>query len=147
MTVAQQDYTIEQGEDDVWSITYTIDGVPIDSSWQARMDIGPAGSGGGTTASLWSFNSADFTDGVDDNGQPLDLTGVADNEITISDEGQIDIEVSRTLTLPGGKLGDRVAQGVTEFSYDLFVRDGDGGRQTKIMAGKISVNRSVTKWA
>lgn len=141
MTVAQQDYTWEQGEDFTLSFTYTIDNVPIDHTWQARMDIVPVTSPQTPVASLYAFNSEDLPD-----DPTLDVVGPEDNEITIDDNGNINIRVSRALTLSGGAIAAKLDEGTTQYQYDLFVRDSSGGNQTKIMQGQITINRSITRW-
>lgn len=148
MTYANQDYTWEQGEDLTLSIKYTINDVPIDSTWKARMDIVPKTNPQTPVASLFSFNSDDLDPTeLDSGGNPLDQTGTQDNEIVIDDTGNVTITIPRSLTLPGGVIGNKLAEGNTQYAYDLFVRDGSDKNQTKIMAGSITVNASITRWA
>ena len=68
-------------------------------------------------------------------------------EVTMSDEGEIRIDLSRALTLPGGAFYKYIAASppVRTFSYDMFLRD-NNGKQKKIMAGTITIERSVTHW-
>ena len=98
--------------------------------------------GVGRAVVLFSFNSADFDAPV------LDQVGTADNEITVASDGTgvITVVVPRKYTLPGGVIGDQLAQGVTQYTYDLFVRDQNDLNQTKILQGNITVNRSTTLW-
>lgn len=140
MTAAVQDYTWEQGDDLVISLLYTIGDLPVPQDSLARMDIAPSSTTGEPVATLWSFNSADL-----DNEPTLDNVGPEDNEIAIAADGTITVTVPRSLTLPGGAVGDLLATGKLKYSYDLFVRV--NGKQSKILQGSITVNKSVTKWA
>ena len=153
--VAQQDHTWEQGEDLIIEIVYTVtEGdthtpVPLDAeNFAVRMDIAPL-SGATPGKPVFSFNSDDF-DSDDLNGDPLDTTGTADNEVTFPSDlpGTIHIVVPRSLTLPGEVIGDALGTSNT-YGYDLFVRDktqGANGTQKKLLKGKITVNPSITHW-
>jgi hypothetical protein len=141
--VATQDHTWEQGEDLIVEIVYTVDEVPVDlttGGFSVRMDIAPL-SGSTPGAPVFSFNS-------DDLGDPLDTTGTADNEVTFPPDspGTIHIVVPRSLTLPGGVIGDALGTSNT-YGYDLFIRNNSDNTQRKLLKGKIVVNPSITHWA
>lgn len=69
-------------------------------------------------------------------------------EVTMNNLGEIRIDLSRALTLPGGAFYKYLTANpaVKNFSYDMFLRD-NNGKQKKIMAGTITIERSVTHWA
>lgn len=68
-------------------------------------------------------------------------------EVTMNNLGEIRIDLSRALTLPGGAFYKylNANPAVKTFSYDMFLRD-NNGKQKKIMAGTITIERSVTHW-
>lgn len=141
--VPTQDHTWEQGEDLIVEIVYTVGEDPVDlttGTFSVRMDIAPL-SGTTPGAPVFSFNSDDF-DGT------LDKTGETDNEATFPPDlpGTIHIVVPRSLTLPGGVIGDALGTSNT-YGYDLFIRDKDANTQRKLLKGKIVVNPSITHWA
>ena len=139
--VAVNNVEWEQGEDFVMHLVYKENDTPVDlTNYEVRMDIGVDKAPG----IVLTLNSADLT-GLDDQGNPVDSEGPADNEITVDEEGNIDIFITRYLTLPGGVIGNRLATGNT-FVYDLFVRDTAANRQKKLAKGSITVNKSVTLW-
>lgn len=138
MEKAKHDFTWHQGEDLVIDITYQLNGTPVDlTGHTVRMDIAAPGS----TAPIFSFNSADFNDPA------LDTTGTADNEATVNASGNIHIVVPRSLTLPGGAVGQLISgqNPVKTFNYDLFVRTPQN-TQKKLLMGNITVEKSVTRW-
>ena len=139
--VAINDVTWEQGEDFVMHLVYKEGDQPVDlTDYEVRMDIAPDKSPG----IVLILNSSDL-DATDHEGNPLDQPGEHDNEITLDEEGNINIYVSRFVTLPGGVIGNRLATG-NKFIYDLFVRDTATMRQKKLAKGTITVNKSVTLW-
>ena len=83
-------------------------------------------------------------EGVDRTIEPL--------EIYLLNGGIINVVVDRSLTLPGGAIYDLIAEGITLFNYDVFLRtapvsDPTLGRQKKILKGQITVEGSWTLWA
>lgn len=139
--VAVNNVEWEQGEDFVMHLVYKENDVPVDlTGYEVRMDIAPDK----TPGVVLTLNSADVT-GSDSEGNPVDNEGPADNEITLDEEGNINIFITRYVTLPGGVIGNRLATGNT-FVYDLFVRDTAANRQKKLAKGSITVNKSVTLW-
>ena len=142
--VATQDYTWEQGDDLIIEIIYKINDQPVDlvtePGYAVRMDIAPSAGVGSSPAPIFSFNSEDF------DGNGLDQEGVDDNEVVFPAEtGAIHIVIPRSLTLPGGVVAEALSTTNT-FAYDLFLRDKGLNKQKKLLQGKITVNRSITKW-
>lgn len=139
--VAENNVTWEQGEDFTMHLVYKENDTAVDlTGYAVRMDIAPDK----TPGVVLTLNSEDVT-ASDSEGNPLDTEGTADNEITVDAEGNIDIFISRFVTLPGGVIGNRLAAG-NKFVYDLFVRDTASNRQKKLAKGSITVNKSVTLW-
>lgn len=68
-------------------------------------------------------------------------------EVTMDNAGEIRIDLSRSLTLPGGAFYKYISANpsIRTFSYDMFLRDFNG-KQKKIMGGTITIERSVTHW-
>lgn len=135
MTAATQNFEWSQGEDLDISVTYKIDDVPVDlTGYVARMDLAPLGTPT-AAASFFSFDS----DGVDD---PLDG---AEDEITLSSEGLITVEIPRSFTLTDPVSTALESAESVKYKYDLFLRDA-GGKQRKILKGEITIDRSITLW-
>ena len=129
-------FTWTQGEDLSRSFIYKVGessatAVPVDlTGYSLRMDVVKQGA----TARIYTLNSEALTD-------PLDET----TEVVLGAEGEIDITISRAVTLQGGELFDALSSG-TAFAYDIFLRD-PSGKQKKILAGTITVDTSITLWA
>ena len=68
-------------------------------------------------------------------------------EVVLGTAGQIDITLSRDLTLPNGPFYKYISANppITEFYYDVFLRDA-GNKQKKLVEGTITIKGSVTKW-
>lgn len=133
-----QDYVWNQGSDLIIHITYKVNDEPVDlSNYAARMDVAPI-VGGQPAESVIIFNSEDIDHALDDEGNH-------DNEITLGADGVIQIRIHRKVTLPGGQIGDLLAQ-TRDFGYDLFIRDKGNDTQKKLLEGKITVRKSITKW-
>lgn len=138
---AEYNVVWEQGEDFQMHMQYTKNGQPVDmTGYSVRMDIAPTVG----AAPIFTLNSDDIT-GVDDEGNPLDVVGIADNEIVTDIDGNIDITINRQITLPGGAMGNRLAAN-TKYVYDIFIRENSSNLQRKLAHGSITVNRSVTLW-
>jgi hypothetical protein len=137
------DYQWDQGADLIISLTYQEgpqgEEAPVDLSkgYAVRMDIAPI-SGNTIGTRVFSFNSLDFE------GE-LDQPGPDDNEVTLGPAGEIVIKVPRSLTLPGGPVGDALPK-QTKYVYDVFLRNTTSNTQKKILSGNITVVRSVTLW-
>lgn len=144
MAVPVQNYTIEQGEDvDIFLVYKTGPAgaeVPVNLStgYSVRMDIRAANTSGDR---VWTFNSADI---VGETG--VDVAGPADNEATLGAAGEISIAVPRSLSLAGGSVFTKIAENISVFAYDLFLR-APNGKQKKVLQGTITYNKSVTLWA
>ena len=142
---ATQNFEWAQGEDKVISLVYKSGpvgaAVPVDLTLYAfRMDIvAPDGK------VLKVLNDKAITD--TDPDQAGNQSDEAPFEVTLSDQGEITITLSRSLTLPGGAFYPYLTANpnVVTFQYDIFLRDG-AGSQKKILAGNITIERSVTKW-
>lgn len=149
---ATYNYEWNQGEDLLIALVYKSgpvgEAIPVDlTNYSFRMDIvGPDGKVL-TVANALATNparSGDFAD-VD----PYTPGAQADStyEVSLSTSGDIRIDLSRALTLPGGTFYKYLNSNpaVKTFSYDMFLRD-NNGKQKKIMAGTITIERSVTHW-
>lgn len=134
--------TWHQGSDLIMVVNYSDANGPVDlAGYSARMDIAPI-IRGVPQGSVLALNSADFE------GSSLDLPGETDNEITLTNDGMIQILVSRKFSLPGGPLAefiDPLPPKTLEFAYDVFLRN-TAGSQSKILEGKIVMKKSITKW-
>lgn len=114
--------------------------VPVDlTAYKLRMDIiGP------DRKVLTVLNDEAITD-----TDPFTAGSQGDTnyEVTLGAAGEIGINLSRALTLPGGVFYKYTSANpsVTQFDYDIFLRDASN-RQTKIVYGVITVAKSVTKW-
>jgi hypothetical protein len=142
---ATYNYEWNQGEDFLIALVYK---------------SGPVGSAEPVDLNLYSFRM----DIVAPNGKVLSVVNdetIADTdpyvagaqedatyEVTMNNLGEIRIDLSRALTLPGGAFYKylNANPSVKTFSYDMFLRD-NNGKQKKIMAGTITIERSVTHWA
>lgn len=139
--VAVNNVEWEQGEDFTMHLVYKENDQTVDlTGYQVRMDIAPEK----TPGVVLTLNSHDV-DATDAEGNPLDTEGPHDNEITLDEEGNINIFISRYVTLPGGVLGNRLPT-TNVFVYDLFIRELSSNRQKKLAKGTITVNKSVTLW-
>lgn len=140
MSVAEQNWTWEQGADLVMSMIYRTgpqgEETPVDlSDYSLRMDVVYNGT------RMFTFNSSDIPGDTS-----VDQVGPADNEATLGNDGTIRIAVPRSLTLEGGALFDSIVpNSILVLQYDIFLRDGSG-LQFKLMKGTISVNPSETLW-
>lgn len=135
--VATHDYIWEQGEDLIIEILYKINDEPVDlTGHSVRMDIAPRQSNL-NMAPVFSFNSDDIEDPFNPELHP-------DSEATLNPDGKIHIAVPRSLTLPGGVVGDALSRH-TEYGYDLFLRT-PNDTQKKLLQGRIHVRKSVTQW-
>lgn len=141
---ATYNYEWNQGEDLLIALVYKSgpigEAVPVDLNLYAfRMDIvGPDGK------VLTVANDENIAD-----SDPYTTGNQPDTqyEVTLKNTGEIRIDLSRALTLPGGVFYKYLSSNppVRTFSYDMFLRD-NNGKQKKIMAGTITVERSVTHW-
>jgi hypothetical protein len=114
--------------------------VPVDlTNYAVRMDIRTADT---ARTYVYTFNSEDITE-----IPSVDNTGSSDNEAVLGSDGSINIVVPRSLTLPGGTVANYItASNTNALIYDIFLRNKTTNKQNKILAGSISVNRSVTLW-
>jgi hypothetical protein len=145
MAAATHNYTWAQGEDLTIEMVYSTgpEGAetPQDlSAYSARMDI--VGLDG---VRRYTLNSDPITD-VD----PILVGDQADavtEIVTLSVDGEIGIEVPRSLTLPGGALYADITANppLLTFNYDVFLRDASN-KQKKILKGTITVEKSYTLW-
>jgi len=139
------DFTWQQGADLPIELLYksgpTGAAVPVDLSlYKFRMDIvGPDGR----VLSVVNDESITDTDPITAGNQ-----GDTTYEATLTSGGNILINLPRAATLPGGVFYKYITANpaVRTFAYDMFLRD-TAGLQEKIMAGTITVERSVTYWA
>lgn len=146
MTVSAYSMTWEVGEDLNLSFTYKVgpsgseEPVDLSSVYAVRMDIR---SNDNSFGLLYTFNSSDITE-----SPPVDESGSADNEITLGSDGTISIRIPRSVVLPGGAIYDyMIANNVSSYAYDIFLRNTDLDTQKKILKGTIGINQSVTRWA
>lgn len=142
MAITEYNPTWQQGDDLTFGLIWeendvVVDFTDPDRTDELRMDI-VSDEG----ERLYTFNSDTIADAdpVEDGAQPDTTT-----EVTFGSEGQINIVVDRAVTLPGGSVYDQLAEGVTLFNYDIFLRT--NGRQKKILKGQITVDQSWTLWA
>lgn len=132
-------YIWEQGEDLILNVKYLVETVPQDmTAYDVRMDIAKL-ENNIPSASIFAFNSTDIPN------EPLDAVGTSDNEITTDINGNINIVVSRALTLGAGVIAASLPQTNT-FIYDIFIRKISTNTQKKLLSGTITVNRSITQW-
>ena len=138
MAVGTYNYTWEQGDDLPVQIIYnegeTPTPVDLTTDYAVRMDIRVATV---TGALVYTFNSVDIEE-LD----PQDTT----LEVTLGATGEINIVVPRALTLIGGAVYDQILLNQNVFFYDIFLRKISTDRQSKILQGTITVNRSATHW-
>lgn len=138
-------YAWNQGEDFLISLVYksgpTGSAEPVDlTQYSFRMDIvAPDGK----VLSVLNDKAIADTDPYTDGAQADDTF-----EVVLGADGEIRVELSRALTLPGGAFYKYITANpvVKVFSYDMFLRDYDNN-QKKVMAGTITIERSVTHWA
>jgi hypothetical protein len=141
---ATHNYEWNQGEDLLIALVYK---------------SGPVGEAEPVDLNLYSFRM----DIVAPNGKVLSVvnddtiadvdpytTGAQEDaayEVTMNNLGEIRIDLSRALTLPGGAFYKYLNANppVKTFSYDMFLRD-NNGKQKKVMGGTITIERSVTHW-
>lgn len=141
---ATYNYEWNQGEDLLIALVYKSgpigESTPVDLTlYSFRMDIvAPDGKV--------------LTIANDDNIVDSDPYTVGDQddsvyEVTMDNAGEIRIDLSRSLTLPGGAFYKYISANpsIRTFSYDMFLRDFNG-KQKKIMGGTITIERSVTHW-
>ena len=141
---ASIDYEWEQGDDLTITLVYKSgpEGatVPVDlTAYKFRMDIvAPDGK----VVSVLNDETIADTD-------PFLAGSQADTtyEVTMDASGNIVITLPRTLTLPGGGLYNYITANPNQnvFSYDMFLRNATN-KQTKILEGSITINKSVTMW-
>lgn len=141
---ATYNYEWNQGEDLLIALVYKSGPIgesePVDLTlYSFRMDIvAPDGK------VLTVANDDAITD-----SDPYTAGDQADNvfEVTMDNAGEIRIDLSRSLTLPGGAFYKYISANtsIRTFSYDMFLRDFNG-KQKKIMGGTITIERSVTHW-
>lgn len=146
MTAPELDVTWQQGEDLVISMVYKegvteATTVPVNlSGFSVRMDVrNDAG------LKLYTFNSHSLQD-----WDPLTAGDQPDptTEAILNESGEIKITVSRALTLPPtGPFYQQLASPTPKsvFDYDIFLRNTQN-LQTKILRGKITLEKSVTLW-
>lgn len=143
---ATYNYEWNQGEDLLIALVYKSgpvgEAVPVDLNlYSFRMDIVAPDGKVLTVANDDAIADADpYTPGNQPDSSPY--------EVTMDNAGNIRIDLSRALTLPGGTFYKylNANPAVKTFSYDMFLRD-NNGKQKKIMAGTITIERSVTHWA
>lgn len=139
MALTQTNFTIEQGEDLVFTLKLKdSDGLPLDlTDAKFRMDVKKQPT---DTHPVWSFQTQGVEVEVDydgPEGEPAELDTTDD--VTIKDEiGEIHITVDRAFTFKPAVRGGGT------FSYDAFLDR--GGKRRKILTGTITVNKSVTIW-
>lgn len=141
---ATYDFNWAQGEDKILAFTYKSgpvgEATPVDlGNHKLRMDIVAPNGKVMTVANDETITDADpYTTG----DQP-------DNayEVILGATGEISINLSRGLTLPGGPFHPYISANpaIRTFAYDIFLRDASG-HQKKIMQGTITIERSVTHW-
>lgn len=148
MTVPIHNLTWEQGADLDIQIIYkeSVEGgtaVPKDlTGYSVRMDIRATDVLG---TRIYTFNSDEITD-LDGAGSETENDDVT--EITPGSDGTITITVPRSLTVQGGPIFDLMSDPLNPVNllvYDIFLRNPQD-KQTKILSGTITVNRSVTLW-
>lgn len=115
--------------------------VPVDlSAYAFRMDIAAPD---GTV--LVVANDVEITD-----SDPFIVGNQADTnyEVVMNEDGEIQVTLDRSLTLPGGKFYKYISaqNPVRTFSYDMMLRDTVLDFQSKILEGTITIDTSVTLW-
>lgn len=145
MSIPTYAFTWEQGDDLTINMVYKQGTAGSEAAvdltnYAIRMDIRTADT---TRTLVYTFNSEDITE-----IPSVDNTGSSDNEATLGSDGTINIVVPRSLTLPGGAIANYIsATSTNALIYDIFLRNKSTNKQNKILAGAITVNRSVTLWA
>lgn len=147
MSAPTLNLTWQQGEDLAIAMVYN-EGInvntvaPVDlTGYSVRMDIKTD-----TGLRLYTFNSLSLpdVDPIASGDQPDPVT-----EATLNSVGEINIVVSRALSLPPAgpfyqQLSSPTAPKDT-FYYDIFLRNTQE-LQTKILKGQILIEKSVTLW-
>lgn len=138
------DFPWAQGEDKTLQLTYKAGPVgastPVDlGNYKLRMDIvGPDGV-------VLAVNNDEAIADTD----PYTAGAQADNafEVILNSTGEITVNLSRALTLPGGPFYKYISANppVRTFAYDMFLRDAFS-KQVKVVQGTITIERSVTHW-
>lgn len=95
------------------------------------------------------FNSEDLLD--TDPVAPGDQDPDTDKEVTFANGTggwNIDIKISRALTLPGGAIYDKMVAETPVLSYlgDVILRDNLTDEQTKILTVNVRIEKSYTLW-
>jgi hypothetical protein len=144
MTVANYNWTWQEGEDLVMSMIYKEgplgEEAPVDlTGYSLRMDV--VSSNG---MHLHTFNSDDIDDvDIVTSGMQGDTV----KEAELGDDGTIVIVVPRAPTLPGGSIANIwTGPDPIQVYYDIFLRNNAVDQQSKILRGIITVERSYTKW-
>lgn len=126
--IPRKDFVWQQGEDGEISLVYKAGdpAEPVDlTGYKLRMDI--RASGGSTP--LYTFNSDDADAETPD-------------EAVLTADGEINIVIPRTVSLPAGPLASTIGQAL---NYDIFVRNPDG-KQKKFLKGTVTIEASETLW-
>lgn len=119
--------------------------IDLSSGYQLRMDIVVPT----TKERIYTFNTSSLAD-VDPilvGTQPDSvIEGVLSSGASASPN--INISVSRALTLPGGSIYAKMtgSPAITVFAYDIFLRNVASDKQVKILTGTITVEGSNTLW-
>lgn len=137
-------YSWEQGSDLVIALVYKAgpegSAVPVNlTNYSFRMDIVAPNKKVLTVLNDKLINDTDpFTSGNQSD---------SNYEVTLGNDGSIQITLSRALTLPGGVFYKylNAQDEINSFKYDMFLRDSTG-YQRKVMEGNITLNKSVTMW-
>lgn len=142
MSIAEYNWTWQQGSDLVMGLIYREgpedEQVPVDlTGYSLRMDIAYNGT------RVYTFNSDVIAD-VD----PITVGAQPDNttEAVLDADGNINITIDRSLTLPSGGVYTLMTPGSDiVLGYDIFLRN-TTNRQSKILKGNITVEWSYTLW-
>lgn len=158
MAAQTQNFTWEQGADLVIELKYK-EGATVETAttidlsqetdpgtpdYEVRMDVVASDD----LQRLYTFNSNELAD-VDPD-VPVVPDSVVEGTLTngAGDTPNIHVTVPRSLTLPDGAIYTRMtgASPITTFFYDLFLRNNLTGKQSKILTGTITVEKSYTLW-
>jgi hypothetical protein len=116
----------------------------LTTGYDIRMDIVDANG-----VRLYTFNSSDIpdVDPITVGDTPDDTTEAVLSSGTESTPN-VDISVSRALTLPGGALytGITASPPVLTYLSDVFLRDTVANKQWKIATLTIAIEKSYTLW-
>lgn len=150
---ATYNYEWNQGEDLLISLVYKSGPVgsaePVDLNlYSFRMDIVAPDGKVLTVANDQAITDTNMHDSVVTADNEFEVTLNAPDKLGNPVIGSIMVELSRSLTLPGGAFYKYLTANpaVKAFSYDMFLRD-NKDKQKKILAGTITIERSVTHWA